>query len=98
MIGGICPDPQMSAFQPLGGGEDLFGLGFQAKQAPGDIEEIAADIGQFDLALAAVEQADTELFFQAFYLSGKGRLSHIEGAGGFGEAAFGRDRMKSPEG
>ena len=98
MIGGVGADAEMAAFQPLGGREDLFGLRFQPEHPPGDVEEIAADVGEFDLALAAVEEADAELLFQAFDLAGEGRLSHVEGPGGFGKAALGRHSMKGPEG
>jgi len=84
----------MPALQPLGGGQHLLGLDLQAEQAPGDLQQLPADIGDLDLATAAVEQAHAVALLERPDLAGEGRLGHVQVAGGLGETAFGRDRVK----
>ena len=80
MIGRVGADPQVPALQRLGGGQHLHGLQLQAEHAEGDVEQVAADVGDLDPPPAPVEQADAEPLLEGPDLAGEGRLGHVRAA------------------
>ncbi len=71
---------------------DLLGGG---EHAPGQGEQLAPHRGQPERWAAALEQDSLVTVLQGLDLLGKGRLGHIQPAGGPAETALRRNRMKS---
>ena len=97
MVGRIGADPEVTLAQAPGGGEEVLGLGLQAEEPAGQVEELAAELRRSDLAASAIEEANAVALLQPLDLPGKGRLGHVERRGGAGEASFAGHGMEGAE-
>ncbi len=97
-VGGrVGADPQLPAGKAARAGQELLGLVLGRTQAPGHVEQLAAQVGQLDAAPAALEQAHPITLFQRLHLAGEGRLSDIEHGRRACIAAGRGDRVERPE-
>jgi len=67
------------------GGQLLFGLGGQGRDLLGVAEESRSLRGERDAVGGAIEEADSEVILEGFYLESNGRLREEQMLGGFAE-------------
>ena len=97
MVRGVGAEPQMPALQAPRRGEELLGFLRQAEDAPRQVEQRRADLGQHELPAAPLDQRDAVALLQRLDLSRQGRLRHPEPGRGAGEAACAGDGVEGAE-
>ena len=84
----------MSFAQAARRAEQLFGLGLQAEEPPGQDQQFVPKRGGKDLSTPAIEQANAIGRFQRLDLAGKRWLGHMQTVGCLGEAALAGHRVE----